>query len=59
MVASVDAGGTFPVLTVAVVAGELDFLGVKASEAVSEGKGRNKVLKRGGHFCLGISITVM
>ena len=59
MVASVDAGGTFPVLTVAVVAGELDFLGVEASEAVSEGKGRNEVFKRGGHFCLGISITVM
>ena len=48
MVASVDAGGTFPVLTVAVVAGELDFLGVKASEAVSEGKGRNEEGGGGG-----------
>ena len=37
MVTAVDAGGTFPLLTVAVVAGELDFLGVEASEAVSEG----------------------
>ena len=45
MVASVDAGGTFPVLTVAVVAGELDFLGVKASEAVSEGKGRWEIFQ--------------
>ena len=59
MVASVDAGGTFPLLIVAVIAGELFFLGVEASEAVREGKGRHEGFERGGHFCLGISITVI
>ena len=59
MVAAVDAGGTFPLLSVAVVSGELDFSGVEASKAVSEGKGRNEGFKRGGHFCWGISITVI
>ena len=37
MVTAVDAGGTFPLLIVAVIAGELFFFGVEASEAVSEG----------------------
>ena len=38
MVASVDAGGTFPLLAVAVVAGELNFLGVEGSKAICEGE---------------------
>ena len=59
MVTAVDAGGTFPLLIVAVIAGELFFFGVEASEAVSEGKSRHEGFERGGHFCLGISTTVM
>ena len=58
MVASVDAGGTFPLLAVAVVAGELNFLGVEGSKAICEGEYRGKCFKGGGYFIAGVPITI-